>query len=361
MAMTSDLVSSTIVARAREPEGLRKMMMLSAVAHSIAIVGLVMGPWLFGTPRPEETIMVVSLGGGTPGPDTGGMTAMSTRPVQKAEPKDELPKPVRPTPPAAQTPAMVEPIAKPTPAKPAQRQPSQSTKVAPPSTGETVRPGQSRVETGSTSNEGGLSTGGTGGASSQGNVNFCDPQYLGQMVSLIYANWKRETAVAAKPIIRFVIQRNGTLTDITVRQPSGYYMLDFNAKRAVDTDARDSAAARVLSALGLRDEPDIRVHSLTMTHRSFLRPAVSLCAAIAVSVVALAAVPVTTPQQPPPPAGQEQAREGALPITSARRRQAQARRARLPRGDARCREQGDRRRPSARCCGPTSTSSGSST
>jgi TonB family protein len=234
MAMTSDLVSSTIAARAREPEGLRKMMMVSAVAHSIAIVAMVMGPWLFGTQRPEETIMVVSFGGGTPGPDTGGMTALSNRAVQKVEPKDELPKPTRPTPPAAQTPAMVEPIAKPTPAKPAQRQPSQSTKVAPPSTGATVRPGQSRVETGSTSNEGGLSTGGMGGASNQGNINFCDPQYLGQMVSLIYANWRRETAVSAKPIIRFVIHRNGTLTDITVRQPSGYYALDFNARRAVE-------------------------------------------------------------------------------------------------------------------------------
>ena len=177
--------------------------------------------------------MEVSLTGGAPGADTGGMTALSARAVQKVEPKDELPKPTRPTPPAAQTPAMVEPIAKPTPAKPAQRQPSQSTKVAPPSTGETVRPGQSRVETGSTSNEGGLSTGGMGGASNQGNVNFCDPQYLGQMVSLIYDNWKRDTAVAAKPIIRFVIQRNGTLTDITVRQSSGYYVLDNAAQRAV--------------------------------------------------------------------------------------------------------------------------------
>lgn len=233
MAMTSDLVSSTIAARAREPEGLRKMMMVSAVAHSIAIVAIVMGPWLFGTLRPEETIMVVNFGGGTPGPDTGGMTPLSQRPVQKAEPKDELPKPTRPTPPAAQTPPMVEPIAKPTPAKPAQRQPSTAAKVAPPSTGETVRPGQSRVETASTSNEGGLSTGGTGGASNQGNVNFCDPQYLGQMVSLIYANWKRETNVSARPVIRFVIQRNGTLTDITVRQPSGYYMLDNAAQRAV--------------------------------------------------------------------------------------------------------------------------------
>jgi TonB family protein len=233
MAMTSDLVSSTIAARAREPEGLRKMMMVSAVAHSIAIVALVIGPLMFGSHRPEETIMVLNFASGAPGPDTGGMTALSARAVQKAEPKDELPKPTRPTPPAAQTPAMVEPITKPTPAKPAQRQASTSTKVAPPSTGETVRPGQSKVETGSTSNEGGLSTGGTGGASSQGNINFCDPQYLGQMVSLIYNNWKRETNVAARPVIRFVIQRNGTLTDITVRQPSGYYALDNAAMRAV--------------------------------------------------------------------------------------------------------------------------------
>jgi TonB family protein len=233
MAMTSDLVSSTIAARAREPEGLRKMMMVSAIAHSIAIVGIVIGPWMFGSQRPEETIMVVNFSSGAPGPDTGGMTALSARAVQKAEPKTELPKPTRPTPPAAQTPAMVEPITKPTPAKPAQRQPSTSSKVAPPSTGDTVRPGQSKVETGSMSNEGGLSTGGTGGASNQGNVNFCDPQYLGQMVSLIYNNWKRETNVAARPVIRFVIQRDGTLTDITVRQPSGYYMLDNAAQRAV--------------------------------------------------------------------------------------------------------------------------------
>ena len=54
-----------------------------------------------------------------------------------------------------------------------------------------------------------------------------------------------------------------------------------------------------------------------MTHRSFLRPAVSLCAAIALSVVALAAVPGTAPQQPPAtPPGQEQAREGSGTISS---------------------------------------------
>jgi TonB family protein len=232
MAMTSDLVSSTIVARAREPEGLRKMMLVSAIAHSLAIVGILAGSWLFGPRRPQESVMEISFSTGAPGVNSGGMTALSAKAVQKVEPKTELPKPTRPTPPAAQTPPMVEPITKPAPAKPAQRQPSTSTKAAPPSTGAAVRPGQSKVETGSTSNEGGLSTGGTG-ASNQGTVNFCDPQYLGQMVSLIYNNWRRDTAVAAKPIIRFVIQRDGTLTDITVRQPSGYPMLDNAAYRAV--------------------------------------------------------------------------------------------------------------------------------
>jgi TonB family protein len=232
MSMSSDLVSSTIAARAREPEGLRKMMIVSAIGHSIAIVALVVGPWVFGTHGPRETIMEVSFSTGAPGVDTGGMTPLSAKPVQAIAPKTELPKPTRPTPPAAKTPEMVESIAKPTAAKPVQKQASTSTKVTPPSTGDTVRPGQSKVETGSTSNEGGLSTGGTG-ASNQGQVNFCDPQYLGQMVSLIYENWRRETNVAAKPIIRFVIQRNGTLTDITVRQSSGYYALDNAAQRAV--------------------------------------------------------------------------------------------------------------------------------
>jgi TolB protein len=54
-----------------------------------------------------------------------------------------------------------------------------------------------------------------------------------------------------------------------------------------------------------------------MTHRSILRPAVSLCAAIALSVVAMAAVP-GTPQQPSatPPA-QEQPREGSSKISGA--------------------------------------------
>lgn len=129
---------------------------------------------------------------------------------------------------------MVEPATKLTP-KPAVKQPaaSPSTRQAPPTTGETVRPGQARAETGSTSNEAGLSTGGGGTGAQNTMSNFCDPQYLGQMVSLIHRNWDQRQQVQAKPVVRFVIQRDGTLTDITVRQPSGYYALDTAAYRAV--------------------------------------------------------------------------------------------------------------------------------
>ena len=59
-----------------------------------------------------------------------------------------------------------------------------------------------------------------------------------------------------------------------------------------------------------------------MTHRSILRPAVSLCAAIALSVVAIAAVPGTQ-QQPPAHAARPGSREGSgmrSPATAAARR-----------------------------------------
>jgi TonB family protein len=232
MAMTNDLVSSTIAARQREPEGLRKMMIASGIAHVLAIVAIVVVPWLVGAQsQRKEEIMEVSLGG-APGPVSGGMTSLSGRPVQKVEPKPELPRPEPPRPPAPKPAEMVEQATKATP-KPVVKQASPSTRPAPPTTGEAVRPGQARNETGSTSNETGLSTGGGGSGAANTMSNFCDPQYLGQMVSLIHRNWEQRQTVVAKPVIRFVIQRDGSLTDISVRQPSGYYALDNAAYRAV--------------------------------------------------------------------------------------------------------------------------------
>ena len=57
----------------------------------------------------DEPVMSISIAGGAPGPNTGGMTPLSARPVQRVEPKPELPKPEPVRPPAARTPDMVEP------------------------------------------------------------------------------------------------------------------------------------------------------------------------------------------------------------------------------------------------------------
>lgn len=231
MAMTSDLVSSTIVARSREPEGLRRMMMVSSAAHVVAIAALVAVSMFLGPRhRPEEVLMEISLAGAV-GPQSGGLTSLSGRAIQVKEPV-ELPKPVQARPPAPTKPEMVENATK-TPPKPAPQKPSTSTKPAAPTTGPELRSGSSRVDTGSTSNEGGLSTGGGGTGGQTTNVNFCDPEYLGQMVALIHRNWQQNQNVGGKPIVRFVIQRDGTLTEITLRQPSGYPGLDLAAMRAV--------------------------------------------------------------------------------------------------------------------------------
>jgi len=233
--MTHDLVSAAIASRTRAPEGLQRMLGISAAAHVVLMGVVVFLPgWLGDFRRPPDNIMTISIGG-APGPVTGGMTSIGGRPVQQAAPKPELPRPEPVRPPAPKPPEMVEPTAKarPTPRTPVKQAPPEASSRTP-TTGAREKPGQSRVDTGSQSTETGLSTGGGGGAGGQISVgDFCDPQYLGQMVGLIYRNWNSQQQTLGKPVIRFVIQRDGTLTDITIRQSSGHGMLDTLANRAV--------------------------------------------------------------------------------------------------------------------------------
>jgi TonB family protein len=234
MAMTTDLVTSTIVARAGEPDGLRRMMFVSAIAHVVAFTALLLVPRFFGLHGAEPTVLMEISMAAAPGPVTGGLTSLSRSAVQQAEPKPELPKPAQARPPAPTKPEVVEPTpAKPTPPKATAKQPSPTTRPATPTTGEQVRTGTSRVQNDSPTNEGGLSTGGGGTGAQTTNVNFCDPEYLGQMIALIHRNWQQNQNAAGRPIVRFVIQRDGTLSEITLRQPSGYAGLDLNAVRAV--------------------------------------------------------------------------------------------------------------------------------
>jgi TonB family protein len=232
----SDLVSSAIAGRLRDEESLRRSLIVSATGHGVGLLLLVFLPGLLGLrSAPSEVVMNVSLDGGAPGAPTGGKTPLSARPVQRAEPKPELPRPEPVRPPAARTPEMVEPLktTRTPPRTPVTQAPKDASSRTPVS-GQQVSKGASNVDTkGAQTNETGLSTGGVAGNANATTGDFCDPQYLGQMISLIHRNWNPNQGVLGTPIVRYIIQRDGTLTDVSLKQTSRFAVLDLNATRAV--------------------------------------------------------------------------------------------------------------------------------
>src|SRR4029453_1483858 len=120
-----EAVSAILYDRARQAEGISRMLMLSIGAH-ILIVGMV---WLTPTawrsrPARDAAVMELSLGG-MEGPNTGGMTSMAGRAVEEIA-KPNTPKVDAPPPPKAQE--MIESTAvakpKPTPVKPTKTDPA---------------------------------------------------------------------------------------------------------------------------------------------------------------------------------------------------------------------------------------------
>jgi protein TonB len=231
-----DVVANALNGRAQEPDGLRRMMAISIGAHVVLLAAVVILPagWFSHQVELPKDAMVISLGG-APGPSNGGMTPIGGRPVQKA--MQELPKvqPVRP--PAQKTPEMTVPDptlkAKPKQAPtPVQEAPKEA-KSKVPTVGTQERAGRAMADTGSQSNTLGLATGGggTGGQIQLGS--FCCPEYVGEMVNRINQNWSSRQQAAGTTVMRFTIQRDGKITDITVGQSSGYQMLDFLAQRAL--------------------------------------------------------------------------------------------------------------------------------
>jgi len=232
-----DVVANALNGRGQEPEGLRRMIGISIGAHVALMAAIVILPagWFARQTEIPRDAMIISLGG-APGPSNGGMTPIGGRPVQKA--MQDLPKlqPVRP--PAQKTPEMTvpDPTLKAKPPKPVPTPVEEAPKEArgkTPTTGKQAQPGRTMADTGSQSPTLGLATGGggTGGQIQLGN--FCCPEYVGEMVNRINQNWSSRQQAAATTTMRFTIQRDGKITDITVAQSSGYQMLDFLAQRAL--------------------------------------------------------------------------------------------------------------------------------
>ena len=221
-----DAVSPILVERAREPQGLRNMWILSLVVHGVATVMLLMMP----TPSLEDdslkNVMTISLGG-APGVRTGGMTNMSARTAEASPAPEKAP----PAPPAAKVPEMVLPTKK-EPLKPTLSKGTEA-RVKPVPKALEATQGDARIETSARGAGFGLSTGGSGATGYLDVANFCCPEYLSTMIQLIQRNWNGKQNVPGITRIKYTIQRDGRLTDVQLEQSSGYFALDQAAQRAL--------------------------------------------------------------------------------------------------------------------------------
>jgi TonB family protein len=224
-------VTDIVIARSREPEGLKTMIVWSIAGHiALAALGL-----LWSGPRAEapRTVMTVSLSG-APGPKTGGQTMIGGQTVQ-APPPQEQPKPVE-APPAPKAPVMSlpDPRARTRPQpKPTQAPPDATARTQ--NTGDVPREGSTRVDTRVRGQGFGLSSAGgnSSGAVTLDVSDFCCQEYLDQMVTSIRRNWDQNQGIVGSTTMQFTILRNGTIQAPQVEKSSGFVALDSAAMRAL--------------------------------------------------------------------------------------------------------------------------------
>ena len=230
-------VTDVLRDRMQTPAGLQKMVAVSVGVHVALAVALLLSPaqWISRPIESPKTVMNISLGGG--GAQTGGMTAIGGQAIQVQTPPEDTKREAA-RPPAAKTPEMTLP--KPG-AKPLKTTPGPVVKQAPdeargrtPTRGAKTSAGSAVADTGSRGMGFGLSSGGGPGAGSSLDVaDFCCPDYLFTMVERIRGAWVQSQGASGQVLVKFTIQRDGTLTSGQVERGSGNATLDMAAQRAV--------------------------------------------------------------------------------------------------------------------------------
>ena len=230
--MTEGTVTDIIVARSHISERLNAMIPWSIAAHIALFAFMIFMPasWRGAVDEGPRTVMTISLGG-APGPRNGGLTSMGGRTVQAPPP--EPVKKVLETPPAAKTPEMALPTKNARQVKPQTQEAPKEATARTPSTGQ-PQEGSTRVDTGARGQGFGLTSGGGGGTGvTVDTANFCCPEYLSQMVTLIQRNWQSNQGVAGKIVMKFTITRAGTIENVQIEQPSGFLAHELAAQRAL--------------------------------------------------------------------------------------------------------------------------------
>lgn len=183
----------------------------------------------------EPSVMTIRLGG-PEGPGEGGLTPIGARPIQEIVPLPEARRPQWIQPPADTAPDVV------VPAEEAPRvEPQSEVQTAPEEArgrqltrGPRLREGTAMAETGVDGIGVGLSAGGLGGSSTELSVSdFCCPEYLSTMISLIRERWNPNQQTTGASVIRFTITQEGAIDAVDVDRSSGYLALDQSARRAI--------------------------------------------------------------------------------------------------------------------------------
>ena len=225
-----------------------------SIAVHVGVIALVLftpRSWWSNTPE-QKTVMTVSLGG-SPGPRTSGQTSVGGRTVEEVAPPPRRPETVRPTPPTPPAPTAAPPVR--TPPRPATATSKPTTRPAPPTsttkpkpqapatagrapvTGQAVTQGNTAVDTGASGQGAGLASGGRLSGGETDLANFCCPAYLDSMTTAIDSRWNKNQPERGTTTLKFTVTRDGSITNITIEQQSGYGVLD-RAARAALIDAR---------------------------------------------------------------------------------------------------------------------------
>ena len=213
-------VTDVIVARRTRAEPFNPLLVGSLLVHGALIAGLLFGPFDWGVEaEAPRTVMTISLAGPA-GPRTGA-TMEGGRAIAPPPP-EAIPKPMPPPPP--------KPVENVIPTETRRRPPAKPKVEEEPQTGVT------RTDTGTRGQGFGLSAGGgnTGGVKLDV-ANFCCPEYIQQMVTLIQRNWQQNQGVGGNTVMYFIIGRGGSISGVKVEQPSGFVVLDLAAERALLT------------------------------------------------------------------------------------------------------------------------------
>lgn len=232
------VVSDILQSRKREPDGFRKTALFSFAAHAAVFGIIAMIPAVTPTAARPRVVMTINMGG-APGPDAGGMQMIGGRAIQAAKPSSDPQLAKTNVPPVASTPpkmTLPDPKQKPrTPPKPTVA--SKDPRGTAAGRGFETQQGTAKVDTGAKGQGFGLSTGGADGDGGVrlGVSNFCCPEYIVDMKNRIIKNWNQNQKMAGVVTMRYVIQRNGQITDVEIGTSSGNPVLDLAAQRALVT------------------------------------------------------------------------------------------------------------------------------